>query len=152
MVSFQKIQNQSTNWAQNRGIGKAICQLILSRRDASQVNLLATSRQGRDLELDSNVSYPKLEIDDSQSIKALADDVAKQASKVDILINNAGTYLDASYSPENAKKTLDVNYRGTLKVCVFLKPLTSRMLLVCRLQNSIVQRSEPRRITCLREK
>lgn len=35
---------------------------------------------------------------------------------VDVLINNAGTNLDAKYGPETTKKTLDVNFRGTLKV------------------------------------
>ena len=84
--------------------------------------MLATSRQGKDLELDSNVSYPKLEIDDGQSINAFADDVAKQTGKVDVLINNAGTYLDGNYNHENAKKTLDVNYRGTLNVCIPKRP------------------------------
>jgi carbonyl reductase 1 len=110
----------------------------LSRQDASQINLLATSRQGNDLEFGSNVSYPKLEIDNGQSIKEFADDVVKRTGKVDVLINNAGTYLDASYSPENAKKTLDVNYRGTLKVCAFLKCSSRWPLLVPRLQNGMV--------------
>jgi carbonyl reductase 1 len=56
--------------------------------------------------------------------------VAKRIGKVDVLINNAGTYLDASYSPENAKKTLDVNYRGTLNVCALLKCTLTWLLLV----------------------
>jgi carbonyl reductase 1 len=100
----------------NRGIGRAICQLILQQQDASQINLLATSRQGKDTGLGSNVLCPKLEIDDSSSIKAFVESLANRNEKVDVLINNAGTYLDSNYSIENVKKTLDVNYRGTLDV------------------------------------
>jgi hypothetical protein len=33
-----------------------------------------------------------------------------------VLINNAGV-MSLKYSKENARRTLDVNYRGTLRVC-----------------------------------
>lgn len=35
---------------------------------------------------------------------------------VDVLINNAGVNLDARYGYENARTTLDVNYRGVREV------------------------------------
>ena len=100
---------------QNRGIGQAICRLILSKPEIPNLRLIATSRKGGDLGFESDkVLYPKLDISSRDSIKSLADDV----DKVDVLINNAGVNLDAQYGPETAKQTLDVNYRGTLNVCV----------------------------------
>jgi len=63
------------------------------------------------------VLYPKLDISSLESIKAFACEVQQQGP-VDVLINNAGVNLDAEYGYENAKKTLDVNYRGTLEVCL----------------------------------
>ena len=106
--------------SQNRGIGQAICQLILSKREASPLKLIATSRKGEDLGLtthDGNqqISYSALDILNGNSIKALADKVAGEG-KVDVLINNAGVNLDDQYGPDNTQKTLDVNFRGTLEV------------------------------------
>lgn len=115
---------------QNRGIGKAICKAILERHRASQLKeaipltLFATSRAGfelsRSLTLghDVQIVYPKLDVSDRDSIKALVDDVnRKHGASVDVLINNAGVNLDLDpkhgYGYENARKTLDVNYRGT---------------------------------------
>ena len=88
----------------------------MQQQDASRISLIATSRQRKDICLGSNAVYPKLEIDDSSSIAAFAESLAQRDGKVDVLINNAGTYLDSNYSKQNVKKTLDVNYRGTLDV------------------------------------
>lgn len=41
---------------------------------------------------------------------------------VDVLINNAGVNLDEEPSVDNAKKTLETNYRGTLSLCHALLP------------------------------
>ncbi|TKA81948.1 hypothetical protein B0A55_01936 [Friedmanniomyces simplex] len=112
----------------NRGIGKAICDLILTKPDITPLKLFAATRSGNDLGLgsrndaDRQVLYPKLDIADPDSIKAFAGEV-KQHGKVDVLINNAGINLDNQYGYENAKKTLDVNYRGTLEMCQTFIPL-----------------------------
>jgi carbonyl reductase 1 len=83
--------------------------------------LYATSRKGIDLGLKSSsstieIKYPQLDIADAASIQSLADTVESDHLGVDVLINNAGVNLDDAYSPINVKKTLDTNYRGTLKV------------------------------------
>lgn len=59
--------------------------------------------------------YPQLDISSSESIGNL---VRESGSVVDVLINNAGVNLDApgSYGVENVRKTLDVNFRGTVEV------------------------------------
>lgn len=66
--------------------------------------------------------YPSLDISKGDSIRNFARDVTKQG-KVDVLINNAGVNLDNEYGPENARRTLDVNYRGTLEVRIISQRL-----------------------------
>lgn len=107
----------------NRGIGQALCHKILSDPSLSAsgpFRLFATSRKGEDLGFQAQsqnvkVQYPKLDISDSRSIQGFA--AQCDEGSVRALINNAGVNLDDHYGVENAKKTLDVNYRGTLEVC-----------------------------------
>ncbi|KAJ4354261.1 uncharacterized protein N0V89_005995 [Didymosphaeria variabile] len=69
------------------------------------------------------IQYPSLDINSSSSIADLISSLKSLNQKVDILINNAGINLDDHFSPSNAKKTLDTNYRGTLNVCKAVLPL-----------------------------
>ncbi|KAK3067043.1 hypothetical protein LTR53_016312 [Teratosphaeriaceae sp. CCFEE 6253] len=107
---------------QNRGIGRAICDSILTKPNIAPLKLFAASRSGDDLGLTSNeggdrqVLYPRLDITDHASIAAFAGEV-KRHGEVDVLINNAGVNLDNQYGLENARRTLDVNYRGTVEMC-----------------------------------
>jgi carbonyl reductase 1 len=84
------------------------------------VKLLATSRTGENLNLDSGggrheIIYPQLDVGSEDSIHAFKD-LVKSHGQVDVLINNAGVNMDLQYGYENVKKTIDVNYRGTLHV------------------------------------
>jgi len=83
--------------------------------------LYATSRKGEDLGLspkDHQAIYHPLDISSSQSINSLVKAIKdSKHAPVSVLINNAGVNLDDQFSPQNAKTTLDVNYRGTLNVC-----------------------------------
>nr|POE79723.1 carbonyl reductase [nadph] 1 [Quercus suber] len=80
-------------------------------------NLGFTSERGHE------VAYSKLDIAQSGSAKQFADQVQAQYGRADVLINNAGVNLDADYSYDHAKKTLDVNYDGTRDMCLALLPL-----------------------------
>ncbi|EME84729.1 uncharacterized protein MYCFIDRAFT_41956, partial [Pseudocercospora fijiensis CIRAD86] len=111
----------------NRGIGRAICEVILSRKDPGPLTLFATSRKGEDLAFNSSrsdlkVVYPKLDISCQDSIHAFKDIIKSHTDTIDVLINNGGINVDRQYNLENAKKTLDVNYRGTLQMCQFFLP------------------------------
>nr|POE66157.1 carbonyl reductase [nadph] 1 [Quercus suber] len=114
----------------NRGIGQAICHNILAKQHQSKIQLIATSRKGEDLGLSSEVghevAYSKLDITESGSVRQFADHVQTQYGRADVLINNAGVNLDAEYSYENAKRTLDVNYGGTRDMCLALLPLLNQ--------------------------
>ncbi|KAK5954190.1 hypothetical protein OHC33_004763 [Knufia fluminis] len=113
----------------NRGIGLAICELLLSHPTTSShpLTLYATSRAGSDLGLSatppSKVLYAPLDIAKQSSVKSLLSDIQSNNNlPVSILINNAGVNLDDNFTPENAKTTLDVNYRGTLATCQAFVP------------------------------
>ncbi|KAI7565066.1 hypothetical protein KC317_g6622, partial [Hortaea werneckii] len=116
---------------QNRGIGQAICKLILSRPDVTPLKLFAASRKGEDIGFSSpadperEVLYPKLDVSSRESITALADEVEREGL-VDVLINNAGVNLDARYGYENARTTLDVNYRGVREMCHAFLPIMAK--------------------------
>lgn len=49
-------------------------------------------------------------------MRRFADELETQHGQAHVLINNAGVNLDAEYSHETAKKTLEVNYGGTKDV------------------------------------
>ncbi|KIW06536.1 uncharacterized protein PV09_02967 [Verruconis gallopava] len=112
----------------NRGIGKAMCDLILKDDSVAPLTLYATSRAGGDVGLaprrrDQTVLCPRLDVADAASVAALAAQVRRAGEPVDVLINNAGVNLDAAFSLENARATLDTNYRGTLEMCLAFLPL-----------------------------
>ncbi|GIZ45323.1 hypothetical protein CKM354_000849600 [Cercospora kikuchii] len=117
----------------NRGIGRAVCDKILSKPNVGPIKLFATSRKGDDLAIkaqspDQKILYPKLDISVQDSIRDFGVEVQKLHGPVSVLVNNAGVNLDQpakSYGPENAKKTLDINYRGTLQMCQTFLPQLS---------------------------
>ncbi|KAF2726032.1 NAD(P)-binding protein [Polychaeton citri CBS 116435] len=147
----------------NRGIGKAICNLILSRPDLPPLSTLyATSRTGQDLGFESQLplaqqqqkrlqlKYPRLDVSDPGSIQAFADDVRSSGRQgggdsdggiIDVLINNAGVNLDAEYSLTTARRTMDVNYHGTLEMCraflPHLRPETGRIVNLSSVASSL---------------
>ncbi|KAK5137914.1 hypothetical protein LTR08_006683 [Meristemomyces frigidus] len=125
----------------NRGIGLAISNLLLSTPAAGPgpLKLFATSRSGQHLGLASvapaaraQVVYPQLDISRHDSIEAFAGLVREQAGSVDVLINNAGVNLDfgGEYGYENARRTLEVNYWGTVEresqMCRAFLPLLAK--------------------------
>ncbi|KAK4561614.1 hypothetical protein LTR86_004293 [Recurvomyces mirabilis] len=126
----------------NRGIGQAICKLILQRPDLGPLRLYAASRSGAKLDLpssnkDQQVLFPKLDITSSSSIATFANDVKASGNQVDVLINNAGVNLDNEYGPENAKRTLDVNYRGTLETFIPLMAEQGRIVNLSSVASSL---------------
>lgn len=114
----------------NRGIGEAICRSLASTIQEPFV-LYATTRNGLDLGIQPSskktlIKYPKLDTCDSASIRNLADSIKEDHGGLDVLINNAGVNLDTEYSPANAKKTLDINYRASLEMCQAFIPVMRR--------------------------
>lgn len=91
----------------------------------------AASRAGVDLALESNQGvhfrYPKLDLTDSSSIERLAQNIRDEQESVDVLLNVAGLNITRPQTgsrafPDN-KKVIDVNYQGTLEVCMAFLPM-----------------------------
>lgn len=98
----------------NRGIGKALVQELLKN---GVKKIYAAARKVEELPdfADARVVELKLDITDSVQIK----NAAKQASDVQILINNAGALAFASVlegDEDMLRKDMEVNYFGTLNV------------------------------------
>jgi NAD(P)-dependent dehydrogenase (short-subunit alcohol dehydrogenase family) len=79
-------------------------------------------------------SYVKLDVTDEQSIKAAASDIEKQYGRLDVLINNAGIFLDNLANPKKIteitlhdfRQTMDVNLFGVFSVTRAFLPLLKK--------------------------
>jgi len=116
----------------NRGIGfeickelsKVGCRVVLTSRDEER-GKQAAAKLGANKK---NIVYHKLDVTDSKDIETLRDWLLKMYGRVDILINNAGVYLDEGTSVFNVdemivKETLDVNFYGAFNICRVLVPI-----------------------------
>ncbi|KAF2767208.1 NAD(P)-binding protein [Teratosphaeria nubilosa] len=112
----------------NRGIGLAICRLLLANPATKPLRLVATSRQGEDLNLQpaardgDEVLYRRLDVADRRSVEAFTEGWRRG---VDVLVNNAGVNLDlgGGYGVESARRTFEVNYWGVVEMCRRILPL-----------------------------
>jgi NAD(P)-dependent dehydrogenase (short-subunit alcohol dehydrogenase family) len=115
----------------NRGIGHEICK-ELSRAGCNVVLTSRNEEEGRravaKLHLHDNVAYRRLDVTDSKDIAFLRDWILKTYGRVDILINNAGVYLDEGVSvfdvDENIMQdTIAVNFYGAFHMCRAFVPI-----------------------------
>lgn len=115
----------------NRGIGHEICK-ELSRAGCNVVLTSRNEEEGRravaKLDHHDNVAFRRLDVTDSKDIASLRDWILKTYGRVDILINNAGVYLDEGVSvfdvDENIMHdTLAVNFYGAFHMCRAFVPI-----------------------------
>jgi len=115
----------------NRGIGHEICK-ELSRAGCNVVLTSRNEEEGRravsKLHHHDNVAYRRLDVTDSKDIANLRDWILNTYGRVDILINNAGVYLDEGVSvfdvDENIMQdTLAVNFYGAFHMCRAFVPI-----------------------------
>ncbi|XP_060530837.1 carbonyl reductase [NADPH] 3-like [Cylas formicarius] len=114
----------------NRGIGyeivKGLCKkydghVYLTARDVVRGN--AAIEKLKILGL--NPIFHQLDISDQKSVDTFKDHIKEKHGGINILINNAGVSLSKAPIPlsEKAKKTLELNYFGTVRICEALFPL-----------------------------
>ena len=115
----------------NRGIGYEICK-ELARIGC---NVVLTSRNEEDgrravakLDSHNNIVFHRLDITNSKDIISLRDWIVTTYGRVDILINNAGVYLDEGVSvfdvdEKTMQDTLDVNFYGAFHMCRAFVPI-----------------------------
>lgn len=115
----------------NRGIGHEICK-ELSKAGCNVVLTSRNEEEGRravaKLQHHDKVAYRRLDVTDSKDIESLRDWVLKTYGRVDILINNAGVYLDEGVSvfdvDENIMQdTIAVNFYGAFHMCRAFVPI-----------------------------
>ncbi|MEK6746190.1 MAG: SDR family oxidoreductase [Pseudomonadota bacterium] len=108
----------------NRGIGKALVEALLKK---NVKKIYAAARKIEDIPdfSDSRIVSIKLDITDSAQIK----NAAKQASDVQLLINNAGALKFASIlegDEESIRHDMEVNYFGTVNVTRSFVPILQK--------------------------
>ncbi|MGD8605365.1 MAG: SDR family oxidoreductase [Anaerolineales bacterium] len=116
----------------NRGLGletaRQLAQLgqhvIMTSRDdhAGRLAMEKLSSQG------SEVEYQRLDVEDIASIEAVKKSIEEKYGHLDVLINNAGIYIDRGQpalrvDEDNIKKTFEVNFYGPLRTCQTFIPL-----------------------------
>ena len=119
----------------NRGIGFEICRqlahenirVILTARDESKGKAACEKLAAEGSEL----FFQQLDVSDSNSVKNLADYVRKKFNRLDILINNAGIYIDQGKLAQNVeldtlRSTLETNLIGPLSLCQNFIPLMKK--------------------------
>jgi NAD(P)-dependent dehydrogenase (short-subunit alcohol dehydrogenase family) len=99
------------------------CNVVLTSRNEEEGRRAAAK-----LHHDDNVTYRRLDVTDSKDIADLRDWILKAYGRVDILINNAGVYLDEGVSvfdvDENIMHdTLAVNFYGAFHMCRAFVPI-----------------------------
>lgn len=119
----------------NRGIGFEVCRqlaekglkVVLTARDATKGKKAAGELQKVDLD----VVFHQLNVADEGSIQVLAKYLKKEFGRVDVLVNNAGVYLDGRKSifkvdSNLVKRTMETNFLGPLFVSQAIFPLMKR--------------------------
>lgn len=114
----------------NRGIGYEVCKelsksgckvVLTSRNEVDGKNAIATLNN-------DNITYHRLDVTDIEDISCLRDWILKTYGKLDILINNAGIYLDEGVSVFDVdekiiSETLAVNFYGAFQMCKTFVPI-----------------------------
>jgi NAD(P)-dependent dehydrogenase (short-subunit alcohol dehydrogenase family) len=119
----------------NRGIGFEICRQLARKG----VHVILTSRdeaKGRDAceklaTAGLEVAFCQLDVSDSNSVQRLADWITSQYGRLQILVNNAGIYIDNQHSLLTVdmavmRRTMETNAYGPLMMCQALVPLMKR--------------------------
>ncbi|WP_437930733.1 SDR family oxidoreductase [Sorangium sp. So ce291] len=110
----------------NRGIGLEICRqlarraihVVLGSRDEGHGSAAAASLAAQGLSVEAR----RLDVSDEASVEALARALAAEHGGVDIVVNNAGIAMDG-FNAEVARRTIDVNFFGPLRLTDALLPL-----------------------------
>lgn len=92
----------------NRGLGRETARQLGDRG----YRVMATSRDG--------VGHEQLDVTSDASVAALAKRLA--GTTLDVLVNNAGIALDG-FNEDVARRTIDTNYFGAVRVTTALLPL-----------------------------
>jgi NAD(P)-dependent dehydrogenase (short-subunit alcohol dehydrogenase family) len=97
----------------NRGLGLEVGRQLTARG----LRVIFTSRSVPH----EDVDHRRLDVADPASVRALADALTAERIELDVLVNNAGIAL-RGFDAEVARRTLEVNFFGALRVTDALVP------------------------------
>ncbi|MBH8553834.1 SDR family oxidoreductase [Nostocaceae cyanobacterium CENA357] len=119
--------NRGLGFETSRQLAKKGYQVILTSRDEAKGQAAAEKLQAEGLD----VIFHLLDVTNHESSKQLAEFIRQQFGKVDVLVNNAGIYID-DQAGENSifdakidilEQTIETNVYGALQVTQALIPL-----------------------------
>jgi NAD(P)-dependent dehydrogenase (short-subunit alcohol dehydrogenase family) len=111
----------------NRGIGEQVCRelgrggwdVLLGARDPKKGEPVAAQLRE---ETGARVTFVSLDVGDPDSIADLVRRLSRDAIRLDALVNNAGVYGERR-GLEGTRRTLEVNFFGSLRVTEGLLPV-----------------------------
>jgi len=120
----------------NRGLGLETCRqlgrlglrVVLTSRNPSKGEAAAETLRSEGLD----VRHHLLDVTREDQVQRLAKDMASEPGRLDVLVNNAGVFLDRYHPPGNSvldahldtvRRTLEINLYGALRVSQALLPL-----------------------------
>jgi NAD(P)-dependent dehydrogenase (short-subunit alcohol dehydrogenase family) len=119
--------NRGLGFEASRQLAKQGYQVILTSRDEEKGQAATQQLQAQGL----NVQFYPLDVTSNESSYKLAEFVRSKFGKLDVLVNNAGIYIDVQATSnrivttkiETLQKTFDTNVYGVLRVTQALLPL-----------------------------
>ena len=126
----------------NRGIGLEIVKQLSRLKGMDVILTSRDEKEGQESLLEigenvKNVTWCQLDVTDESSIQKLKKYLEHDVGRVDILINNAGVFLDNHASKQNSvmdinldllRKTMEVNLYGPLRLSQVLIPLMKKII------------------------
>jgi NAD(P)-dependent dehydrogenase (short-subunit alcohol dehydrogenase family) len=120
----------------NRGLGFETCRqlarhglrVVLTSRDPAKGQAAAETLRKEGLD----VHHQPMDVTRTDQVERLASYIASEFGRLDVLVNNAGVFLDPYRPPGNSvldadldtvQRSLDTNLLGALRVCQALIPL-----------------------------
>jgi NAD(P)-dependent dehydrogenase (short-subunit alcohol dehydrogenase family) len=116
----------------NRGIGKEICRQLAEKNYTVILTSRSEEKGMKAVEYlksaDFDLHFHQLNVTNENSLVDAVKFLSQKFGHLDVLINNAGVFLDKGTDPENLDpdvltKTLDVNTTGVLKAIQHFLPL-----------------------------
>ncbi len=119
--------NRGLGFETSRQLAQQGIHVILSSRDIVKGEAAVEKLKAEGL----TVSYHPLDVADSESIKRLAQFIQEQFGHLEILVNNAGIFIDPQDAAESIfqanletlQRTYETNVYGPLQLCQALIPL-----------------------------
>lgn len=121
--------NRGLGFEASRQLAKLQYQVVLTSRDEAKGKAAADKLQSEGLD----VTFHPLDVTSDESSYKLAEFISQQFGKLDVLVNNAGIYVDEvgknsvfDVKIDTVQQTMETNLYGVLRVSQALIPLMKK--------------------------